>query len=263
MIKIKDLHAWYGSIEALKGIDLEVAKGKITCLIGSNGAGKSTLMNAISGTIVRKGLIVVNRDTQIIHKNSRQIARMGIIQVPEGRHTFPGLSVEENLQTGTIVWHGYFGKKSYAAELEQVYDLFPRLKERQKQLAWSLSGGEQQMLAIGRALMARPKILLLDEPSMGLSPLLVGEMFEKIVDINSRGITILLNEQNARLAIKISDYTYVIEQGMIKMSGPSSEMKDDPRIAEAYLGNRAGKNTAQAAGTAGVSSKVSLERGKT
>lgn len=253
MIKIKDLHAYYGPIEALKGIDLTVDKGRITCLIGSNGAGKSTLMNSISGTIPRKGSIVVNGDTEIIRKNSRQIARMGIIQVPEGRHVFPGLSVEENLQTGTIVWHGYFGKQSYAAELEQVYDLFPRLKERRRQLAWSMSGGEQQMLAIGRALMARPEVLLLDEPSMGLSPLLVGEMFDKIVDINKRGITILLNEQNARLAMKISDYTYVIEQGTIKMSGLSSEMRNDPRIAEAYLGNRAGRNNAQTADAAGVS----------
>ena len=136
-------------------------------------------MNSISGVIAHKGSIVVDGETEIVKKNSRQIARMGIIQVPEGRHVFPGLSVEENLQTGTIVWHGYFGRKSYEAELEMVYGLFPRLKERRRQLAWSMSGGEQQMLAIGRALMARPKVLLLDEPSMGLSPLLVSEMFEK------------------------------------------------------------------------------------
>lgn len=241
MIKIEDLHAYYGPIEALKGIDLMVEKGKITCLIGSNGAGKSTLMNSISGTISHRGTITVNGDTNIVRKNPRQIARMGIIQVPEGRHVFPGLSVEENLQTGTVVWHGYFGKQSYAHELEIVYELFPRLKERRKQLAWSMSGGEQQMLAIGRALMARPKVLLLDEPSMGLSPLLVGEMFEKIVEINKTGITILLNEQNARLAMKISDNTYVIEQGKIKMSGPSADLRDDPRIAEAYLGKHTSK----------------------
>ncbi len=241
MIKIKDLHAYYGPIEALKGIDMVVEKGKITCLIGSNGAGKSTLMNSISGAISHKGSIVVDGGVEIVKKNTRQIARMGIIQVPEGRHVFPGLSVEENLQTGTIVWHGYFGKKSFAAELEMVYELFPRLKERRKQLAWSMSGGEQQMLAIGRALMARPQILLLDEPSMGLSPLLVSEMFEKIVEINRTGITILLNEQNARLAMKISDYTYVIEQGRIKMSGPSSELQNDPGITEAYLGRHSRK----------------------
>lgn len=236
MIKIQNLHAYYGPIEALKGIDMEIEKGKITCLIGSNGAGKSTLMNSISGTIFHKGSILVDGQVEIGRKNSRQIARMGIIQVPEGRHVFPGLSVEENLQTGTVVWHGYFGKKSYDTELEMVYSLFPRLKERRNQLAWSMSGGEQQMLAIGRALMARPKILLLDEPSMGLSPLLVGEMFEKIVEINRRGMTILLNEQNARLAMKISDYTYVIEQGRLKMSGPSNEMRTDKRVVEAYLG---------------------------
>ncbi len=241
MIKIKDLHAYYGPIEALKGIDMAVERGKITCLIGSNGAGKSTLMNSISGSISHKGSIVVGGEVDIVKKNTRQIARMGIIQVPEGRHVFPGLSVEENLQTGTIVWHGYFGKKSFAAELEMVYELFPRLKERRRQLAWSMSGGEQQMLAIGRALMARPKILLLDEPSMGLSPLLVGEMFEKIVEINRSGITILLNEQNARLAMKISDFTYVIEQGRIKMSGPSKELQNDPGITEAYLGKHSRK----------------------
>lgn len=239
MIKIRDLHAYYGPIEALKGIDMVIEKGKITCLIGSNGAGKSTLMNSISGAITHKGSIMVDGQTEIVKKNSRQIARMGIIQVPEGRHVFPGLSVEENLQTGTIVWHGYFGKKSYEAELEMVYELFPRLKERRRQLAWSMSGGEQQMLAIGRALMARPEILLLDEPSMGLSPLLVGEMFEKIVEINKTGMRILLNEQNARLAMKISDFTYVIEQGRIKMSGPSPEMRNNPRVAEAYLGKQA------------------------
>lgn len=236
MIKIKNLHAYYGPIEALKGIDLAVEKGKITCLIGSNGAGKSTLMNAISGVISRHGSICVNGDTEIIKKNPRQIARMGIAQVPEGRHVFPGLSVEENLQTGTVTWHGYFGRGSFDEELEMVYELFPRLKERRKQLAWSMSGGEQQMLAIGRALMAKPRVLLLDEPSMGLSPLLVQEVFEKIVEINRNGITILLNEQNARLAMKISDYTYVMEQGMIKMEGPSDQMRTDPRIAEAYLG---------------------------
>lgn len=238
MLKIEQLYASYGPIEALKGIDLTAEKGKITCLIGSNGAGKSTLMNAISGVVARRGSILADGETELIRKNSRQIARMGIIQVPEGRHVFPGLSVEENLQTGTVVWHGYFGRKSYADELAQVYDMFPRLKERRKQLAWSMSGGEQQMLAIGRALMARPRLLLLDEPSMGLSPLLVGEMFEKIVEINRTGITILLNEQNARLAMKISDFTYVIEQGKIKMKGLSSQMQKDPRIAEAYLGKR-------------------------
>lgn len=241
MIKIKGLHAYYGPIEALKGIDLVVGRGKITCLIGSNGAGKSTLMNSISGVIHHKGSIIVNDKVDIVKKNPRQIARMGIIQVPEGRHVFPGLSVEENLQTGTVAWHGYFGRKSFAAELEMVYGLFPRLKERRQQLAWSMSGGEQQMLAIGRALMARPQVLLLDEPSMGLSPLLVGEMFEKIVEINKNGITILLNEQNARLAMKISDFTYVIEQGRIKMSGPSADLRHDPGVTEAYLGKGSGK----------------------
>ena len=144
MIKIRDLHAYYGPIEALKGIDMVIEKGKITCLIGSNGAGKSTLMRLIAG-LSYPSSIMVDGQTEIVKKNSRQIARMGIIQVPEGRHVFPGLSVEENLQTGTIVWHGYFGKKSYEAELEMVYELFPRLKERRRQLAWSMSGGCWQL----------------------------------------------------------------------------------------------------------------------
>lgn len=238
MIKIKELYAYYGPIEALCSINLTVEKGKITCLIGSNGAGKSTLMNAVSGMVCRKGSIVLDGKIEISRKNPRQIARMGIVQVPEGRRVFPGLSVEENLQTGTVVWHGYFGREPFENDLEMVYSLFPRLKERRKQLAWSMSGGEQQMLAIGRSLMARPKVLLLDEPSMGLSPLLVQEMFEKIVEINKKGMTILLNEQNARLAMKISDYTYVMEQGKIRMEGESAVMRKDPRIVEAYLGKR-------------------------
>lgn len=236
MLKIKNLCAFYGPVQALNNIELDVESGMMTCLIGSNGAGKSTLFNSISGMIHHTGSILVDGKEDITSRNSRQIARMGIIQVPEGRHVFPGLSVEENLETGTVPWHGYFGRKPYTSELEMVYELFPRLKERRKQLAWSLSGGEQQMLAIGRGLMARPKVLMLDEPSMGLAPVLVTEMFEKIVEINKLGLTVFLNEQNARLAMLISDYTYVIEQGKIKMHGPSREIRTDPRIAEAYLG---------------------------
>jgi len=239
MLNIKNLHAYYGPIEAIKGIDLHVEKGKITCIIGSNGAGKSTLFNAISGMITRNGSIVFDGKEELVRKNPRQIARLGIAQVPEGRRVFPGLTVNGNLETGTITWHGYFSRKSFAREIEMVYEIFPRLKERRNQLAWSLSGGEQQMLAIGRGLMSRPRVLLLDEPSMGLAPILVSEMFEKIREINKQGLTVLLNEQNAKLAMKISSYTYVIEQGRITMHNTSELMRSDPRILEAYLGKRA------------------------
>ena len=236
MIKIKDLHAYYGSIEALKGLNLEVKASKITCLIGSNGAGKSTLLNSISGMMKNSGSILFNNTEEILGKHPYHIASLGIIHVPEGRHIFPGLTVEENLETGTISWHGFFGRKPFDKELEEVYTLFPRLKERRKQLGWSLSGGEQQMLALGRALMARPKVLLLDEPSMGLSPVITAEVFAKIVEINKNGKTVLLVEQNAKQAMKISHYTYVIVQGRNDISGESADLRNDPKITSAYLG---------------------------
>ena len=236
MIKITDLHAWYGPIEALKGINIEVKEGTVTCLIGSNGAGKSTLLNSISGMVKNSGSILFNGTEELVGKSPFRIARMGIAHVPEGRHVFPGLTVEENLETGTISWHGFFGNKPYDKELEEVYTLFPRLKERRKQLGWSLSGGEQQMLAVGRALMARPKVLLLDEPSMGLSPVITAEVFEKIVAINKAGMTVMLVEQNAKQAMKISHYTYVIVRGRNDISGESAVLRNDPKIKDAYLG---------------------------
>ena len=237
MLDIKDLHAYYGPIEALKGIDIHVASGEITCLIGANGAGKTTLLKSISGMIRRTGTIDFSGQGSIIDKHPRQIARMGIIHVPEGRHIFPGLTVRDNLETGTINWHGFFGRKSYSAELEEVFTLFPRLKEREKQLGWSLSGGEQQMLAIGRALMSRPKMLMLDEPSMGLAPLVIAELFEKIVAINrAQHIPILLVEQNARLALEISHQAYIIDGGKVILSGKAKELRNDERVIRAYLG---------------------------
>lgn len=237
MLEIKNLHAYYGPIEALKGIDLMIADGEITSLIGSNGAGKTTLLKSISGVVRRTGSILLNEKEELIEKKPGAIARKGIIHVPEGRHIFPGLTVEQNLETGTVNWHGFFGNKPYTKELEEVFDLFPRLKERRNQLGWSLSGGEQQMLAIGRAIMARPKILICDEPSMGLAPVVVAELFEKIVEINKKlSVPVLLVEQNARMVMKISKYTYVLDGGRILMHGESSELKDDPRIVEAYLG---------------------------
>jgi len=243
MLSIKDLHAYYGPIEALKGINMEVEEGKITCLIGSNGAGKTTLLKSISGMIKRTGSIQVKGIGEIIDKHPRFIARHRIIHVPEGRHIFPGLTVRENLEVGTINWHGFFGNLPYDKELKEVYELFPRLEERKNQLGWSLSGGEQQMLAIGRAMMARPDILMLDEPSMGLAPLVVQELFEKIIEINKKGKTILLVEQNARLALEVSDYAYIIDGGQVKLEGKSSDLKKDPRVVQAYLGKFAAKSS--------------------
>ena len=236
MLKTQDLHAYYGPIEALKGIDITVKEGQIACLIGSNGAGKTTLLNVISGMIKTTGSISwANRE--LTKMSCTQIAKFGIMHVPSGRHVFPGLTVRENLEVGTINWRGPFGAPKFKEDLETVYALFPRLKERETQLAWSMSGGEQQMLAVGRALMGRPKILLLDEPSMGLAPVVVAELFEKIVDINRKlGMTILLVEQNSKIALKNSDYAYVIEEGKITMEGESIALRDDPRIRQAYLG---------------------------
>jgi len=235
MLTVKNLHAFYGSIEALKGIDLEVKKGEIRCLIGSNGAGKTTLLKSISGAVKRTGCITWNNE-EIGTLSQKSIARKGILHVPEGRHVFPGLTVGENLEVGTATWRGVFGKANFQDSLQQVYELFPKLKERKDQLSWSLSGGEQQMLAIGRALMGRPKILLLDEPSMGLAPVIVDGLFESIVEINKTGLPILLIEQNARLALAVSQYAYVIEQGKIRMSGPAHELQGNSELIEAYLG---------------------------
>lgn len=235
MLQIKDLHAYYGAIEALKGINLDVKDGEISCLIGSNGAGKTTTLKSISGMITRKGSIQWNGE-ELISANPIHIAKLGIMHVPEGRHVFTGLSVEENLETGAANWQGFKGGKDMSDDLENVYNIFPRLKERRKQLAWSLSGGEQEMLAIGRAMMGRPKILLLDEPSMGLAPVVVAELFEKIVEISRSGLPILLIEQNAKLAMEISNEAYIIDHGLINFHGPANEMRHDPRVMEAYLG---------------------------
>ncbi len=235
MLKINDLHAYYGSIEALKGINMHVDQGKIVCMIGSNGAGKTTLLNSISRMVRSTGSISWE-DKDLTSMSPTKIAKFGILHVPSGRHVFPGLTVRENLEMGTVNWRGPFGAPRFKADLENVYELFPRLKEREKQLAWSLSGGEQQMLAIGRALMGRPKILLLDEPSMGLAPVVVAELFEKIVDINKTGMTIMLVEQNAKIALKCSHYAYVIEEGHITLEGEAASLRNDPRITQAYLG---------------------------
>ena len=235
MLSIKNLQAYYNNVPALKGINIEVGDGKIVCLIGNNGAGKTTLLKSISGFIQRTGSITWNNE-DIINYNPRKIAKMGILHVPEGRHVFPGLTVMENLEVGTFNWRGFFGKKDDAKELEYVFDLFPRLKERKDQLTWSLSGGEQQMLTIGRVLMGRPKILLLDEPSMGLAPLIIDDLFKTIVEINKQGMTILMVEQNAKMALSMSDYAYVIDQGEISIHGAARDLTNDDRVITAYMG---------------------------
>ena len=237
MLKIKDLVSKYKNIEALHGISLEVGPKEMVALIGANGAGKTTLLNSISGTVTHYGSITFNY-TEILHKKPEAIARMGLLQVPEGRHVFPGLTVEENLLVGTVASKGMRIKPGNVEDLkEMAFELFPRLKERRKQLAWSMSGGEQQMLAIARALMGEPKLLMLDEPSMGLAPIVIEELFEKIKEINEKnGVPILMVEQNARLALKVSDRAYIMERGNITSEGRSAELLHDPKITEAYLG---------------------------
>ncbi len=237
MLRIRNLHSYYGPIEALHGLNLEIGEKSIVCLIGSNGAGKTTLLKSISGMIRRTGSIEYGPESNdIIAMSPKKIAKMGILHVPEGRHVFPGLTVKENLEVGTVTWRSFIRGGSIKEDIEKVYELFPRLSERRNQLSWSMSGGEQQMLAIGRALMGRPKLLLLDEPSMGLAPVIVNELFKKIQEINRQGIPILLVEQNAKLALEISDYAYVIEEGKIVVEGESKGLLNDPRVTEAYLG---------------------------
>ena len=236
MLKIENLHAYYGTIEALKGISLEIRTGEITCLVGSNGAGKTTLLKSISGATNCTGSIQDEDGQELLGLSPQKMAHRHIIHVPEGRHIFPGLTVRDNLEVGTINWHGFWGRKPYDAELEEVFTLFPRLKEREKQLGWSLSGGEQQMLAIGRALMAHPRVLMLDEPSMGLAPVIVSELFEKIQQINRQGMTILLVEQNAQMALSVADRAYVLETGRVVMEGTGAELLTNERVRSAYLG---------------------------
>lgn len=233
MLEIKNLVVRYGMIEAIKGISFHVNDGEIVTLIGSNGAGKTTTMHAISGLIKpSEGSITLN-GTDLIKTPSHKIVTLGLAQVPEGRRVFAEQSVKENLLLGA-----YYRKDKAEIEkdLKYVYDLFPRLRERENQPAGTLSGGEQQMLAMGRALVARPKILLLDEPSMGLSPLLVKEIFRIIEEINRKGTTILLVEQNAKMALAIADRAYVLETGKITLEGTGEELSASEQVRKAYLG---------------------------
>ena len=233
MLEIKNLTVSYGAISALHGISLQVKQGDIVTLIGGNGAGKTTTLRAASGLLKVRGEILFE-DQNIANLAAHKIVKMGLCHVPEGRMIFANLTVGENLKMGAYL------QKDHAAiqtELDYVFSIFPRLKETRKQIAGTLSGGEQQMLAIGRALMSKPKFLMLDEPSLGIAPLLVKTIFEKIVEINrERGITILLVEQNANLALEISRYGYVLETGQIILENDSKTLRADPKVKSAYLG---------------------------
>lgn len=233
MLEVKDLDVYYGVIHALKGISLEVNEGEIVVLIGANGAGKTTTLRTISGLKRAGGGKIYLKGEDITHTSAQERVRLGISQVPEGRRVFPGMTVLENLELGAYLRRD---KEGVLEDLEKVYQRFPILKDRRKQMAGTLSGGEQQMLAIGRSLMSRPEILFLDEPSMGLAPILVQEIFDIIVDINKAGTTVLLVEQNANMALQIADRAYVMETGSIVLSGKASDLIKSDDIKKAYLG---------------------------
>jgi branched-chain amino acid transport system ATP-binding protein len=233
MLKVNGIDVFYGNIHALKGVTLEVKEGEIVTLIGANGAGKSTLLKTLSGLLKPKSGSIEYLDGSISGKAPQSIVKAGISHVPEGRRVFANMSVEENLELGA-----YLRKdtKEIRKDIQRVYELFPRLLERRKQLSGTLSGGEQQMLAMGRAILAKPKLLLLDEPSMGLAPLMVKTIFQIIEQINQEGTTILLVEQNANMALSIADRAYVIETGRIEISGTAEELQASEEIKKAYLG---------------------------
>jgi branched-chain amino acid transport system ATP-binding protein len=233
MLRIENLHTYYGYIHALKGISLEVARGEIVALIGSNGAGKTTTLGSVAGLVPSSEGKIFFENEDVTNIAPHSLVRKGVSLAPEGREVFPALTVEDNLRLGAYIRNN---KSGIAESFERVYTLFPRLKERTTQQAGTLSGGEQQMLAIGRALMSDPKLLLLDEPSLGLAPTLVVMIFELITEINKQGVTILLIEQNANMALKVANRAYVLEIGSIAMQGSAKELAGDSRVKEAYLG---------------------------
>jgi branched-chain amino acid transport system ATP-binding protein len=235
MLQVEDLHVYYGAIHALKGISFHLEKGEIVALIGGNGAGKSTSLNTISGLLRPRVGSVVFQGENLTTVPPQNIVRRGVIQVPEGRRIFPKLTVQENLEMGAYIFED---KAQIAEDMESVMKRFPRLRERRKQLGGTLSGGEQQMLAIARGLMGRPDLLLLDEPSMGLSPILVEQIFEIIREINEQGVSILLVEQNAQMALSIADRGYVLETGRVTLEGSAQELLENPQVIEAYLGGQ-------------------------
>ncbi len=232
LLEVTDIRAHYGSIEALKGVSLTVEEGEVVTLIGSNGAGKSTTLRSISGLTPASSGRISFAGQDITRVPAHEIVSYGIALSPEGRHCFPRMTVRENLDLGAHHRRG----DGVGSDLERVFDLFPRLKEREKQKAGTMSGGEQQMLAIGRALMARPRLLMLDEPSMGIAPILVQRIYETIGEINRAGVTILLVEQNANYALDISERGYVLETGRVVLANDSDQLRDDPEVQRAYLG---------------------------
>ena len=236
MLKIKDLKVSYGGINAVKGVSFEVPKGSVVSLIGANGAGKSTILRTIAGLVKPVSGTVSFNDENITGTDTSNIIAKGITLVPEGRRVFPDMTVLDNIKIGAFLRHDSLDK-----DIEHMYSLFPRLKERKWQLAGTLSGGEQQMLALARALMSKPKLLMMDEPSLGLAPLIVKGIFEIIKEINKSGVTVLLIEQNANMALKASDYAYVLETGRLSMEGSGEELLSNEAIREAYLGKNSNK----------------------
>ena len=233
MLTVRDLHVYYGNVHALKGISLDVEEGEIVTLLGANGAGKSTTLRTISGLLRPQQGAIRFQDTLLNNVSAHHIVDMGISHAPEGRQVFTTLTVQENLNMGA---YSRNDKQGIEESRQRVFRLFPRLEERQKQIAGTLSGGEQQMLAIGRALMSRPKILMLDEPSLGLAPMLVRAISDTIREINQQGLTILLVEQNARVALRLADRAYVLETGQVALSGTANELLRSERVRKAYLG---------------------------
>lgn len=233
MLRIENLNIHYGGIHALRGVSLEVPDKKIISLIGANGAGKSTTLKAIMSLIAKTSGVVEFNDRDITRMQTRNIVSEGVVLCPEGRRVFPDLTIEENMTLGAFLRKD---KEGIAKDTKWVYDLFPRLLERKWQLAGTLSGGEQQMLAVGRALMSKPKLLMMDEPSLGLAPLIVKNIFEIIKEINGAGMNVLLIEQNAKAALQISDYAYVLETGVVSLSGTGQELLKNDKVRAAYLG---------------------------
>jgi branched-chain amino acid transport system ATP-binding protein len=234
VLEVKDLTVSYGKVEALTNASITVGEGQIVTVIGPNGAGKTTMLSAIMGVLGSKGRVAFDGTLEVVPEVERMVAR-GMNLVPEKRELFGEMSVEDNLVLGAFQRYR-MGKRDHGQTLEEVYALFPRLKERRDQYAGTMSGGERQMLAVGRALMAKPKLLMLDEPSLGLAPLIVREIFRIIGELRRRGVSILLVEQNARAALQVADYAYVLETGQVAMQGPAHTLADDPRVIEAYLG---------------------------
>ncbi len=239
LLQIDRINTYYGHIQALKEVTLHVNPGEIVALVGANGAGKTTLLHTISGLLRARSGRILFQGQDITKARAAAIVRAGISHVPEHRQVFGTLSVYDNLLLGAYQRYRRDGRKAVQRDIEEIFDLFPRLRERKKQMAGTLSGGEQQMLAIGRGLMARPKLLLLDEPSLGLAPLIVRDLFQLIASLRDRGQTVLLVEQNARAALKLADRAYILETGRIVLEGNAHELLEDPRVQAAYLGGHA------------------------